>query len=104
MAKKVSKVAAARAGLPFGVGDAVLIRTVTMILAGRVVSIGTAPVPHVVLEEAGWIADTERFHLTLTTGAVREFEPAPSWVVVWLGAGVDTYPWPDGVPLPREAK
>lgn len=90
--------------LPFAVGDAILIRTVTMIDVGRVKSIGALRgAPFVVLEDGGWIADTGRFSSTLETGSLSEFERCNlPWFLVWLGSGVDTFPWPH--PLPKATK
>jgi|HubBroStandDraft_1064217.scaffolds.fasta_scaffold13713_2 hypothetical protein len=81
--------------LPFTIGDAILIRTVTMIQLGRVVSIGP---DFIVLKEAGWVACTKRFSVTLETGELDEFEKAPSWVLVGRGAVVDIWPWPHRLP------
>lgn len=81
--------------LPFGIGDAVLIRTVTMIQLGRVVGIGP---DFFVLREAGWVALTARFSETLEKGTLDEFEKVPSWVLVGRGAVVDIYPWPHKLP------
>lgn len=84
-------------GLPFGPGDAILIRTVTMIDVGRVTAIGP---DYIILEDASWIADTERFEQTLKTGACREVERFPvPWVLVGRGAIVDVAPWKHGLPL-----
>ena len=81
--------------LPFGIGDAILIRTVTMIQLGRVRAIGR---DFFVLEDAGWVADTGRFSVMLETGALGEFERCPSWVLVGRGAVVDAFPWPHKLP------
>jgi hypothetical protein len=86
-------------GLPFGIGDCVLIRTVTMIQLGRVVEIGEK---EIVLEDGGWVASTVRFGETLATGKLDEFERAPSWICVGRGAIVDIYPWNHA--LPQESK
>jgi hypothetical protein len=90
--------------LPFKIGDAILIRTVTMIDVGRVKAIGALRgAPFVVLEDGGWIADTGRFSVTLETGSLSEFERCNlPWFLVWLGSGVDTFPWPH--PLPKVTK
>lgn len=85
--------------LPFGVGDPILIRTVTMIQIGTVRNIGPN---FITLEDAGWVADTGRFGECLKNGTVSEFERAPEWVLVGRGAIVDTYPWPHDVP--KESK
>ena len=89
---------AERDSLPFGVGDEVLIRTVTMILLGRVRAIG---LDNFVLEDGGWVADTARFGEMLATGKINEFERAPSWFLVGRGAVVDIYPWNN--PIPKES-
>jgi hypothetical protein len=85
----------ASAPLPFGVGDAVLIRTVTMIALGRVKAIGR---DFFTLEDGGWVAETARFSETLSRGTINEFERAPSWFLVGRGAIVDVYPWPHDIP------
>ena len=85
--------------LPFRVGEAILIRTVTMIQLGRVRSIGR---DFFVLENAGWVADTGRFSEMLEKGTLGEYERAPSWVLVGRGAVVDVFPWAH--PLPEKTK
>jgi hypothetical protein len=85
--------------LPFGVGDAILIRTVTMIQLGRVTAIGR---DFITLEDGGWVADTARFSETLATGTLNEFERAPGWFLVGRGAIVDVYPWVHQIP--KESK
>ena len=81
--------------LPFGIGDAVLIRTVTMIALGRVKAIGG---DFFTLEDGGWVASTGRFSTMLETGALDEFERAPSWFLVGRGAIVDVWPWAHAIP------
>lgn len=80
---------------PFSVGEKVIVRTVTMIDVGRIVAIGDTWLK---LEDGGWVADTGRFSEMLATGDVNEFERAPSWFVVFLGAGVDAFPWSHDLP------
>jgi hypothetical protein len=81
--------------LPFKVGDKIIVRTVTMIDVGRVVSIGR---DFVVLENGGWVADTGRFGQMLATGALNEFERAPSWFLIGRGAICDAFPWDHELP------
>ena len=81
--------------LPFKVGDALLIRTVTMIALGRLVAIGR---DFFTLEDGGWVASTGRFSTMLETGALDEFERAPSWFLVGRGAIVDVWPWAHAIP------
>jgi hypothetical protein len=88
-----------RVPLPFGVGDAILIRTVTMIDLGRVVAIGH---DFIVLEDGGWVAETARFSEMLKTGALNEFERVPGWFLVARGSICDLFPWDH--PLPQQTK
>ena len=88
-----------KSGFPFGIGDAILIRTVTMYQVGRVVNIGP---DSITLDNASWLADIGRFSTALATGSLSEVEIAPSWVVVGRGAIVDIYPWSH--PLPESTK
>lgn len=81
--------------LPFGIGDAIVIRTVTMIDVGRVKAIGR---DFIVLEDGGWIADTGRFSEMLSKGTINEFERAPSWFLVGRGAICDAFPWTHEIP------
>jgi hypothetical protein len=85
--------------LPIKVGEAWVFRSVTMINIGRVVAIGP---DFFLLEEAGWVADTERYGEFLSKGLIREFEPYPVRAVIWRGALVDSAPWAHS--LPRIAK
>lgn len=84
---------------PFVIGKAYLVRTVTMIVTGRVVRVVNGLL---VLEDAAWIADTGRFSDALKTGVLSEIEPAEGQVLVGLGAIVDVYEW--NHELPREQK
>ena len=84
---------------PFKVGQSYMIRTVTMINLGRVKEIVGA---FMVLESAGWVADTGRYHEALSKGTLGEFEPYPDISIVGLGSIVDAQPWL--FELPRGAK
>ena len=78
------------------VGNAVVIRTVTHCMVGRVVSIGQEPFSHCVLDEAAWVADTgtewERF-LNGEQHNDLSLEHEPSEVTVALDAIVDVRVW-----------
>jgi hypothetical protein len=80
---------------PFGVGEAIFIRTVTHYHVGRVAAILPG---FIVLMEASWVADTDRFSDTLSKGTLRESEKCPSWVMVSLDAIVDVFPWRNELP------
>ena len=60
------------------VGEAYLIRTVTMIDTGILVSIDEH---EIVLKDAAWIADTGRFNEALKTLNFSEVEPFPDGLV-----------------------
>ena len=76
---------------PWKVGSQYLIRTVTMIQAGRLVSVTDH---EVVLKDAVWIADTGRFHDMLKDPSViNEIEPFLNDVIVGRGAIVDATEW-----------
>lgn len=86
-------------GLPFKIGDAIFIRTVTHHQVGRVRTIGQ---DYIVLDEASWVADDGRFSVALSTGKLNEIERCPSWCMVGRGAIVDVFPW--GHELPKDTK
>lgn len=82
---------------PLQVGNAVLIRTVTMIQTGRIVEITPE---EIVLEQAAWIADTGRFGDVVSKGTagLKEVEPFAAPVSVGRGAIVDVTLWPGELP------
>lgn len=84
---------------PFKVGKNYLIRTVTMILVGRLEAVHDT---ELVLSSASWIADTGRFHDALKTGSVAEVEPFTEDVIVGRGSLIDATIWTNA--LPKEQK
>lgn len=69
------------------VGKIYLIRTVTMIQAGRLIAVTDK---ELVLEDAAWIADTGRFSDALKSCEFSEVEPFPDGeVIVGRGAIID---------------
>ena len=86
--------------LPFKPGDAIIVRTVTLIDLGRVIAIGG---DFITLTDGGWVADTGRFNEMLKTGTLNEFERSDlPWFVVGRGAICDIHPWPHSIP--KESK
>lgn len=69
---------------PWSVGENYLIRTVTMIQTGRLVSVGDK---ELVLAGAAWIADTGRFSDALENCDFSEVEPFPSGEPAIIGRG-----------------
>ncbi len=81
------------------VGEAYLIRTVTMHYTGRVVNVTDSDIE---LSDAAWIADTGRFHDALKNGTLNEVEPYVGNVFVSRGCIVDFTRWRHA--LPRDQK
>lgn len=95
----------------FEVGQAYLIRTITMIYTGVVTAvIGNDPSNACVkLERVAWIAETGRWSECLKNGAAtfREIEPYPQEhpVTIWTQAMLDVADFPGGPEaLPTEQK
>jgi len=84
---------------PYIVGQAYIIRTVTMYYTGRLERVFSG---ELVLSEAAWIADTGRWSEALSTGRLAEVEPYPGQCIVSRAAIVDVAPWPH--PLPRDVQ
>ena len=86
---------------PYKEGSAYLIRTVTMILTGRVTAVYNS---ELVLDDPAWIADTGRWHQLVQgdQSVLGEVEPGPGPVFVNRDSIIDVWPWTG--PLPREAK
>jgi len=84
--------------LPFEIGEAYLIRTVTYHILGRVKSIKGN---FLVMEEASWVADSGRFNEAIGKGTLNEIEYAGP-AIVGINAIADAYPWTHKIP--RESK
>lgn len=85
--------------IPFQIGSAYFIRTVTYFATGRVKAIVGQ---FLVLEEAAWIADTGRFSDAMAKGVMSEVEPVDMDMFVNIGSITDAFPFPHK--LPREKK
>jgi hypothetical protein len=99
MESKKSAVAYKDAEVPFKVGDAYFIRTVTYFATGRVKAIVGN---FLVLDEAAWIADTGRFTNAIREGVFDEVEPVEVDMFVNLNSITDAFDF--NHPLPREQK
>lgn len=73
---------ASAAPAPYEIGANYLIRTVTMTLTGRVVSVGPQ---EIVLTDAAWIADTGRYANAIASAEFSEVEPYPDGQPVIVG-------------------
>lgn len=79
----------------FKIGTAYLIRTVTMMYAGRVVDITNFSIE---LEKSSWVADSGRYSQALTDGTLSEVEVYPAGNFVTLGSIVDFAVWNHELP------
>ena len=90
--RRSAKVAApSNADGAWEIGKLYIIRTVTYFQVGRLAAVYPL---ELVIEDACWVADTERWNETLLTGKVREAEPFPDGkVIVGRTAVVDAAEW-----------
>jgi len=86
-------------GIPFKIGESYFIRTVTYHLTGRVKNVVGN---FLVLEDAAWIAESDRFMQTINEGKLKEIEPVNVDTFINLGSITDAFVWLH--PLPREQK
>ena len=80
-------------------GENYFIRTVTMILVGRLDAVYET---ELVLSSASWIADTGRFYNALKEGKLNEVEPFTNDVIVGRSSIIDATIWKHK--LPKEQK
>ena len=85
--------------VPFEVGKAYFIRTVTYFCTGRVKGIVGQ---FLVLEDAAWIADTGRFSDAIAKGVMNEVEPVNVLMYVNMNSITDAFDW--NKKLPRDQK
>lgn len=85
--------------VPFKVGNAYFIRTVTYFATGKVKAIVGN---FLVLEDAAWIADTGRFREAIMKGILNEVEPVEVDMFVNVSSITDAFVWTHK--LPREQK
>ena len=73
-------------GVPsnYPVGKNVIVRTVTMIYTGKLESVTSSDL---VLVDCSWIPETERFMKFVAEGAVKECEPYPDGLQVFINRG-----------------
>ncbi len=88
----------AAAGL---IGTNVMVRTVTMIYIGRLVSVGEH---ELTLMDVAWIPETGRWGKFIADGNINECEPYPNGMAVLIGrsAVIDACLWSSA--LPRSQK
>jgi len=68
----------------YPVGKNVIVRTVTMIYTGRLQEVTSTDL---VLVDCSWIPETERFMQFVAEGAVKECEPYPDGLPVYINRG-----------------
>lgn len=84
---------------PWRIGQAYLIRTVTMAWTGRIVDVYPT---ELVLEDAAWIADTGRYSQATSKDNLAEVEAVEGNVIIGRGSVIDAIEWHSS--LPRETK
>jgi hypothetical protein len=86
---------------PFEIGKNYIVRTVTMIYTGKLVEVWPA---ELVLVEAAWIPETDRYMQFVEKGSVKECEPYPAnrRVIIGRGSITDAVVLESG--LPRSQK
>lgn len=88
-----------KSGEVFEVGKAYLVETVTKYWLGKLVRVTPG---ELVLEKAGWVADTGRYNVTLREGLKRrnyeEYEPVPGQVIIGRGSIVNAVEWAHALP------
>jgi hypothetical protein len=85
----------------YPVGKNVIVRTVTMIYTGKLVEVTATDL---VLVDCSWIPETERFMQFVATGAVKECEPYPDGLPVYINRGALLDLCELTTPLPRSQK
>jgi hypothetical protein len=68
----------------FEIGKNYIVRTVTMIYTGKLVDVGAT---EIVLIDAAWIPETDRFMQFIADGKIKECEPYPDERRVIIGRG-----------------
>ena len=68
----------------YPLGKNVIVRTVTMIYTGRLEEVTDTDL---VLMDCSWIPETERYMQFVANGAVRECEPYPDGLPVYINRG-----------------
>lgn len=86
--------------MPYEVGKAYFIRTVTMYYIGKLVAVYPQ---ELVLEQAVWVADTGRFHQAMKDGTLSEVEPfGTGRVVIGRGSLIDASVWAHSIPTTQK--
>lgn len=83
---------------PYKIGEKYLIRTVTMIYTGKLKAVYKQ---ELLIDEAAWIPETERYSDTVKKSIFKEVEPYPCDVIIGRGAILDVTAIDD---LPRSQK
>jgi hypothetical protein len=80
----MSIVAPAQVVSNYPVGKNVIVRTVTMIYTGRLQEVTESDL---ILVDCSWIPETDRFMQFVANGSVRECEPYPEGLPVYINRG-----------------
>ena len=79
---KLSSAQPSLSGYP--VGENVIVRTVTMIYTGKLIDVTPTDL---ILVDCSWIPETDRFMQFVANGSVKECEPYPDGLPVFINRG-----------------
>jgi hypothetical protein len=82
--QSISIGASAQCPSQYPVGKNVIVRTVTMIYTGRLEKVTASDL---VLVDCSWIPETDRFMQFVSEGKVKECEPYPDGLAVFINRG-----------------
>jgi hypothetical protein len=99
--RKQESDAPTRGASSYPVGKNVIVRTVTMIYTGKLNRVTDTDL---ILVDCSWIPETERFMQFVADGAVRECEPYPDGLPVYINRGALMDMCELVKPLPRSQK
>ena len=85
--------------VPFEVGKAYFIRTVTYFATGKVKKITGN---FMELEDAAWVADTGRFRQAIMEGTLDEVEPVDVPMFINMASITDAFEWKNKLPREQE--
>ena len=85
----------------YPVGENVIVRTITMIYTGRLESVTDTDL---ILTQCAWIPETDRYADFVSKGSIKECEPYPDNINVYINRGALLDMCELKAPLPRIQK
>jgi hypothetical protein len=97
--KKQTKKPSKKQSFSLTVGTAVVVRGIPFHYIGRIAEVQARGI---VLEDAGWLADSARWSDFLKNGTINEYEPYPDPVWISWDVIADVTPWRHALPLAQK--